>query len=309
MKRVSAILTFVALSYGLAWLLSAPLWRGEGLRHPLFTLIAIAIMFTPAVAAAICAKVFEPEVHFLSDTGVILPRGSIGRTLIYSLAAILLMLIISLGALFIADALNLFRLDLKDFSAFRALLDAQLNGQSLPAQMPPLGVLVAIQIVTIVVFSPVNAIVAVGEEIGWRGWLLPRLMPLGTGPAIVMSGVIWGAWHAPLLLLGYNYVGAPGWLAIACMSGMCMATGIILSWLRLRSRSVWPAAVGHGAINASAGLYLVLGTAGQTVDLTQVTLLGWSGWILPALIGVALFVALPVRPPKAHGEPTTNRPE
>jgi uncharacterized protein len=300
MKRVPAILTFIALSCGLAWLLSTPLWLGDGLRHPLFMLIALAIMFTPAVAAAIASKLFEPETRFLSATGVTVPKGSAGRTMIYSLAAIVLMLIISLGALFVADTWGLFHLDLKDFSAFRALLDAKLNGRPLPPQMPPLGILVAIQIATVVIFSPVNALAAVGEEIGWRGWLLPRLMPVGTIPALLISGVIWGLWHAPLLLLGYNYNGVPGWLALVCMSGMCVATGIILSWLRLRSQSVWPAAIGHGAINAAAGLYMVLGTAGQPVDLTQVTLLGWSGWILPAVIGAALFIALPVQPRKVR---------
>lgn len=300
MKRVFAVMTFIGLSYGLAWLVSLPLWMGGGLRHPLFMLIAIAIMYTPAVAAAIAGKLFEPEQKFVSSAGISVSKGSWVGTVIYSLAAIVLALIITLGALFVADAMGLFQLDLKDFSAFRALLDSQLKGRPLPAQMPPLGVLVAIQLVTAVIASPINALAAVGEEIGWRGWLLPRLMPLGTVPAIVISGVVWGAWHAPLLLLGYNYAGASGWLAIACMCGMCVAIGAILSWLRLRSQSVWPAAIGHGAINAAAGFYLILGTAGQTADLTQVTLLGWSGWILPVVIGAGLFVALPVQSRKAR---------
>jgi uncharacterized protein len=300
MKRILAVLTFVGLACGLAWLVSLPLWLDGGLKNPLFMLIAVAMMFTPAVAAAIAGKLFEPEQKFLSSAGIVVAKGSWGPTIIYSLVAIVLMLIITLGALLVAEAMGLFQLDLKDFSAFRALLDSQLKGRPLPAEMPPLAVLVAIQIVTVVIASPLNALAAVGEEIGWRGWLLPRLMPLGAVPAILISGVVWGLWHAPLLLLGYNYPDAPGWLAIACMSGMCVATGTILSWLRLRSKSIWPAAIGHGAINAAAGFYLILGTAGQAVDLTQVTLLGWSGWILPVLIGIGLFVVMPVQSRKAR---------
>ncbi len=295
MKRFLAVLTFVVLACGLAWLVSLPLWLSGGLKNPLFMVIAVAMMFTPAVAAAIAGRLFEPETRFLNAVGVTLPKGSVVSALMYSLAGIILMLIISLGALAVAGVLGLFHFDLKTFSGFQALLDARLSGQPLPPQMPRLGVLVVLQIVAIVIFSPVNAVVAVGEEIGWRGWLLPRLMPLGTMPALLISGVVWGLWHAPLLLLGYNYPGAPGWLALTCMSGMCVATGIILSWLRLRSQSVWPAAIGHGAINAAAGLYLLLGTAGDTVDTTQVTLLGWSGWILPVVIGFGLFIALPVQ--------------
>jgi uncharacterized protein len=300
MKRVLPVLTFIVLSYALAWAISVPLWISGGLKNPLFMLTSVAMMFTPAAAAMAVSRLFEPDTRFLDAVGVALPKGSVGSTLIYSLGAIILMLIISLGALVVAEVLGLFHFDLKDFSAFRTLLDARLNGQSLPPQMPPLWILVALQMAAIVIFSPVNALVAVGEEIGWRGWLLPRLMPLGVVPALLISGVIWGVWHAPLLLLGYNYPEAPGWLALACMSGMCVATGIILSWLRLRSKSVWPAAVGHGAINAAAGLYLLLGAADQRVDLAQVTLLGWSGWILPALIGLGLFVVLPVQPCKVQ---------
>jgi membrane protease YdiL (CAAX protease family) len=49
----------------------------------------------------------------------------------------------------------------------------------------------------------INVIPAIGEELGWRGWLLPKRMPLGTVPALVLSGIIWGIWHAPLVLLRY----------------------------------------------------------------------------------------------------------
>src|SRR5699024_11776789 len=70
------------------------------------------------------------------------------------------------------------------------------------AQDVPLQVVLIISIVALPVNSLVSALATLGEEIGWRGWLLPNLRPLGTWPALLLSGVIWGVWHAPLILLG-----------------------------------------------------------------------------------------------------------
>lgn len=128
MKRIQSVLIFIALSYGLAWTVSTPLWLSGGLKNPLFVLVSIAMMFTPAMAAIIASKIFEPDTHFLNAVGVTFPRGSVGPALAYSVAGIVLVLIITIGALVVAQVLGLFRFDLKDLSAFRALLDAQLNG-------------------------------------------------------------------------------------------------------------------------------------------------------------------------------------
>ncbi len=71
----------------------------------------------------------------------------------------------------------------------------------------PIGVLVLLQLLALPMAAFINLVPALGEELGWRGWLLPKLMPLGAIPAILTSGVIWGLWHTPLILLGYNYPG------------------------------------------------------------------------------------------------------
>src|SRR5436305_814196 len=61
---------------------------------------------------------------------------------------------------------------------------------------------------------------AFGEQWGWRGYLLPRLLPLGQWPALLLSGAIWGLWHAPVILLGYNYPQHPI-LGVLVMVGTC----------------------------------------------------------------------------------------
>lgn len=89
-----------------------------------------------------------------------------------------------------------------------------------------------------------------GEEIGWRGFLFPSLFRLiGPGGAILISGLIWAFWHYPGIL-GANYnSGGPAWVALLCFTWMVVAGAAIFGWLRVKSGSVWPAAIAHGSHN------------------------------------------------------------
>ena len=91
------------------------------------------------------------------------------------------------------------------------------------------------------------------------------------------------------MLLGYNYPTAPGWLALVMMVGMCTIIGAVFGWLRLRSNSVWPAALAHGAFNAAAGFSIVFSMAGEQIDTVHATILGWSGWIVPLVLVIILL--------------------
>ncbi len=106
--------------------------------------------------------------------------------------------------------------------------------------------------------SPIlNLISTFGEEFGWRGYLLPKLQPLGNNTAILLTGVIWGIWHWPVILMGYNYgfdyVGFP-WLGLAAMVLFTVVVGIFLAWVTMKSESVWASVIGHGALNGIAAI-------------------------------------------------------
>ena len=142
------------------------------------------------------------------------------------------------------------------FQAARALLE-----QATTAGPPlPFGpeVLILIQVVQGVLLAPVlNALPTLGEEFGWRAYLQPKLMALGWRRAMVWMGIAWGVWHWPILALGYNfgldYEGAP-WLGMLAFVWFTFAFGTLLGWLTLRGNSVWPAVIGHGALNGIAAL-------------------------------------------------------
>lgn len=289
MQKSGPVALFAALAFLLAWALALPLWIGDGLHHRFFVPIAVLMMWTPALAALITSRLTAPRMPLAVSLGLD-PWRPFGRTARFAVGAMLAAFVLSGTALLIGQVIGVYQFDLQHFSAFEQALRAStpLSAGAL-AHLPSIPVLVGAQLLMLIPASLFNAIAATGEEIGWRGWLLPRLLPLGTVPAIVISGVMWGVWHAPLVLLGYNYGGAPAWLAMLCMTVMCTLIGGLLAWLRLRSGSIWPGAIGHGAINASGGLYLLLGRAGDTVDTTQATLLGWTGWIVPAILLWTLF--------------------
>jgi uncharacterized protein len=279
------IAAFLLLAFGLSWLVALPLWLGDGIASPLLTVVAVVMMATPAIAAIIVVFLIERPASRAQALGL-RPIGSLRRFAAFLGLALVIPIGLVLAALVTGSLLGLYRFDLVDFSGFQAQLDA-LGAGELPM---PIGVLVAIQCAAVVAGALINTIPALGEEIGWRGWLLPKLMPLGPVPAILVSGVIWGAWHAPLVLLGYNYPTAPGWLGVLAMIGMCTVVGGVFGWLRLRSGSVWPAALAHGSFNAAAGLSFLFASADFPLDTTQATILGWSGWIVP-LVVVAVLVA------------------
>lgn len=91
---------------------------------------------------------------------------------------------------------------------------------------------------------------ATGEELGWRGFLVPMLaktMPFGR--VSVISGAIWAAWHVPLIIFADYNGGTPAWYSVMCFAVMVVALGFPFAWLRLRSGSVWPAAILHASHN------------------------------------------------------------
>lgn len=298
---------FVVLTLGLSWLLALPLWFGDGLASPWFYPVTLAVMATPAIAALVVVSLVERPSHRARALGL-WPLTPVRRLLGYSALGIVGSIALVLVALPIGALLGVYPADVVHFSAYQEVLDEQLRSAGVGLPMST-GTLVALQLALLPLAAVINLVPALGEELGWRGWLLPRLMPLGPVPALLVSGVVWGVWHAPLVLLGYNYPNAPGWLGVLAMVGMCTLVGALLGWLRLRSGSVWPAALAHAALNGAGGTYLLFARAGEPIDTTQATILGWSGWIVPLAIVTLLVATGQFRPAEQSPESGARRRE
>ena len=91
---------------------------------------------------------------------------------------------------------------------------------------------------------------ALGEEIGWRGFMTPRMVEqFGFTRGAILAGLVWAVWHMPLLLFADYNSATEWWFALSCFTVMVTASGVILAWLRLRSNSVWPCALFHASHN------------------------------------------------------------
>ncbi|MDE6388809.1 MAG: CPBP family intramembrane metalloprotease [Lachnospiraceae bacterium] len=155
--------------------------------------------------------------------------------------------------------------------------------------------LVSMQIIVNIAVSTaispiINVIPTLGEEIGWRGYLLYGLKnSCGSVKAVLLTGIIWGIWHAPVIAMGHNYgKDYPGYpfVGILMMIVFCVAVGIIEGYLTLRTDSVLPAAICHSAINGLAGIGISFCNATQINVLAGPTYVG----IIP-LIPTVLFDA------------------
>lgn len=154
------------------------------------------------------------------------------------------------------------------------------------------------QIVSGVLLAPLlNCINCFGEEWGWRGYLLPKMQEkFGMLPMLLISGVIWGLWHAPLTALGHNYgTGYAGFpfTGILAMCLFCIVMGIIFTYITIRTGSCLPAVIAHGSLNgfASAALLFTDGTnINPFIGPIPTGIIGGCAFIVCAVIMAVLLV-------------------
>ncbi len=138
----------------------------------------------------------------------------------------------------------------------------------------------------------VAAVLAAGEEIGWRGYMLTHLIDAKIPRPVLLSALIWAAWHAPLILSGQYAAGPNRVLSMALFFVDVLAASYLVARLRLGSGSVWPAVLFHASWNAviqgvfdagTKGVSLWVGESGilvATVDLALVALLIRGTWTI-----------------------------
>ncbi|WP_135829404.1 CPBP family intramembrane glutamic endopeptidase [Halorussus halobius] len=112
--------------------------------------------------------------------------------------------------------------------------------------------------------ATLNAVVAFGEEFGWRGYLLWELAPLGFWRASLAIGALWGVWHAPIIVAGYNYPSFPV-VGVGAIIVACVAFSPVYTYLTVRAESVLAATLLHGVFNGSAGLVVAYAVTDDAV--------------------------------------------
>lgn len=232
----TGITLFLVLAFGISW----GAWLTLGALGVPFRTLAAAGMFGPAIA---CILVRLIRREGFTDAGLrVIEPGMRGQGSLYLAGYFMPLALLAIG-LGIALLLGV-----QQWKAPVYLLAFHL---SLPIFLVSCLSALTLGVLITMVFT-------FGEELGWRGYLLPRLAPSGGTTAAIIVGIIWGLWHAPLILVyGYEYNDPHSLLAVCMFVVFTIPLSIILAWLRFRSRSIWPAMLAHAVVNQAASLALI----------------------------------------------------
>ncbi|HKJ27435.1 MAG TPA: CPBP family intramembrane glutamic endopeptidase [Anaerolineales bacterium] len=289
-KRVGLYILF---AYGIAWLTGLVIYLrgglfdspeivpGSGITEATI-LLATGYMFAPAISHILTRLVTREgwkNIWLKANLKIGWPywlAGWFGTAALILLSAVLYFLIFP-----------------KYFDpSMAALKDMITQQEAVTGQPMPFSIstFVALQIGLGILISPIaNLVPVLGEEFGWRAYLQPKLLPLGRRKALLLTGLIWGFWHAPVIAMGHNYgleyPGAP-WTGILVFTLVPVAYSVFFGWAALQARSVWPAVIGHSVLNglAAAVIFFVQGEPNPLLGPTAAGLIGSVGFTLVAIL-------------------------
>jgi membrane protease YdiL (CAAX protease family) len=246
----------------------------------LFQFVLLAGAFIPAIAAIIVRKWITRE--GFSDAGL---QFNFRKNWKYYVFAGYILPIVVLGS--IVGLAALFGLSRPDFSMHRSL--AVLMPQvTLPSQQMTPGMWVIGMLQLMLISIPIGALVTWGEEFGWRSYLQIRLFAERPILAAVVTGLIWGLWHYPIIFLGYEHYENIG-AGLVVFPVCTILLSIIFGWLRMKTGSIWSCSIAHGATNSfGASLALLFFLGGP--NFTFVSYLGILSWM--PLGGVCVWILL-----------------
>ncbi len=277
----TALAWFLGITFGVTYALefamvAAGLRFESGLTAQFGQYVVAGAMWIPALAAFVTAKVIIKE-----DTNRFgLRFGALKPYVVWWAAmpaTFALIYAISWG-------LGLATPDFQ-MKGFFGLLAA--NGADMSSAPPP-GLLILLLFGTSVLAGSVfNTLFALGEEIGWRGYLLPHLMPLGRPAAYAIGGVIWALWHLPLILAGFTYPGYPV-LGLVVFILLVSAINVIENELYLRcGNSTLIAAWFHSLFNSQKlGIWTLI-----FVGINPL-IGGYAGLVGIVIFGIAAIVVV-----------------
>ncbi len=249
---------YFLFTFGLAWLCqvyASLLLIRDGNAAAYRALLAVS-MFCPLAATLLVNKVY---LHRPAGIG-----WKVQGKRRYWLAAWFGPVVLTVLAAVLYFAVFPYRLDLSG-SWLVTAYGGEMDAQTLRSQLgvSTLGYILQTGLMAITLAPPINMIFAMGEEAGWRGYMMVCLKEqFGLLNVRLLGGIIWGVWHWPIMLLtgyeyGTNYLGAPV-LGLVVWCVVCFALNTLLDILYEKTGCIWVPAIAHGAFNAVVGLFIVL---------------------------------------------------
>lgn len=285
---ITFILTYL-IEFGVIW----PLVTSDSLLHQqIGTLLVAPMMFLPAIGVLITRLITKEGFR---GTSHIVPKNSKKSIPYFLMGYFLPVVLTTIGAV-------IYFIVFPDrFDPNMGYLADTYAAQGIEITPSLLKTAVIAEIVAGVLLAPLlNFFTCFGEEWGWRGYLLPKMQEkLPMLPLLLINGIIWGLWHAPLTILGHNYsTGYWGYpiTGILAMCGFCVVMGIIFTFITVRTGSCLPAVLAHGSVNgfASAGiLFLPDANMNPFVGPAPTGIIGGIAFIICAIIMAVLLIKKP----------------
>lgn len=199
------------------------------------------------------------------------------------------------------------------YALLTALITPLMAGASysFPDKMPE----IMLSMINVAATCPLLIGLYFGEEYGWRGYLYPKLEELmGTGKALIVSGIIWGVWHTTALINGHNFGRDIAFYPISnilLMCLMCIFIAPFFTYISKKTDSVWPAAIAHAFFNNFAGntgtLFMDSEAAAELPQHKAFIHIGF--FIGLAIMGVVFFIILVKESRQNSSRSSTPAPE
>lgn len=274
---------FIVLTFGLSWTMALVYWLVSGSPNPTSTsyfAITLIYMFTPMISALIVHKVILKQE--VKNLGVNF-KWNRWWTFAWLLPLIIVLATMGVGLL----------IPSVDFSPEMEGMFDRFEGFLSPEQMDemrnmelPIHPFFLTLIQGLIAALTINAVAGFGEELGWRGFLHESLKRKGFWIMSLIVGVIWGIWHAPIIIMGHNYPENPI-TGLFMMIAFCILFSPVFALIREKSGSVIAASIFHGGINSLGGTAIMLLKGGNEL---LIGLTGLAGFIVLALVNIAIFI-------------------
>ena len=238
---------FLLITFGWSWGLAAGICQ-SGRDYSIALLVLY--MAGPGVAAFVCALLYDRH-RFFAALG--LSSNPFNRWLFIAFLAPFLIVGFAFLATHYIGGREILTLEEAFLIQFK---NAGIDPEELPLSVQQIAWL---QIISLPVVAGVinTAFMMVTEEVGWRGWLWDRWSHMPFWRHAMLTGFIWGAWHAPIVALGYNYPGLPVWGPVIFIGWVMFMTPII-ALIREKGGSMVHGAMFHGVFNGVAPITVIM---------------------------------------------------
>ncbi len=278
------IFLFLILAFVFSWLIGGAVYLLDiDIKSITAVLMLIGYMFMPALAALLVQKVIYKE----KMVKPLLISFKFNLFFLWALLIPLILVFMATGIGFLFPGISF----TPDMTGIMDMYRDKMTPEQMDKMQQSIDALpfhpVWISIFQgLIAAATINAIAGFGEELGWRGFLLTELKNISFFKASLIIGIIWGLWHAPIILMGHNYPQHPKW-GVLYMTIFCTLYTFLFNYITIKAKSVIASSLMHGSINAFFGITLMLSLGGTDLN-TGIT--GLAGFICLTFAILLVFI-------------------